>query len=325
MKAIRVHEFGGPQVLKYERDVPLPSVGPNDVLICVKAVGVNPVDTYIRSGLYARTPSLPYTPGLECAGVIVSVGSSVDDNLFEKGQRVYATKTNNGSYTEFTTVPKQYVYPLSNELTFSQGAAIPTAYLTAYRALVTKMNIRPGEYVLIHGASGGVGVAGVQIARAYGATVIGTGGTSEGRAAVHEAGAHYVMNHYDPNYIDEIKKITGGAGVDAIQENNAHLNLDKDLKLVAKNGRIAVVGNKGSIEINPRDAMATEATIVGVMLFSMSQSELQEANAAIQAGIKNKWLKPIVGKTFPLAKASEAHDEIINGKGAVGKIVLTVD
>lgn len=324
MKAIRVHRFGGPEVLTLEPSVSLPSPGPEEVLVKVKAVGVNPVETYIRSGAYARKPPLPYTPGSDCSGLVEEVGSAVTE--VKKGERVYVSKTLTGSYAEYVLAPRNGVHSLPEELTFNQGAALSIPYVTAYRALVLKLNIRPGELVLIHGASGGVGVASVQIARAYGGVVIGTAGTEEGERLVRDAGAHYVVNHRDSNYMEKINDIaSSNGGVNAILENNAHINLAKDLQILAEGGRIGVVGNRGTIEINPRDTMSKESSIIGVAMFHSKPSELKESHAAIESGIKNGWLRPIVGKTFSLANAADAHADIINGKGALGKTILTID
>ena len=324
MKAIRVHQYGGPEVLILESDVPIPSPGPEEVLVRVKAVGVNPVETYVRSGRYARLAPLPYTPGSDCAGLVEELGPSVSE--VKKGDRVYVSKTLTGSYAEYALVPRHGVHPLPDNVTFNQGAALAIPYITAYRALVLKMNIRPGEYVLIHGASGGVGVSAVQIAKAYGSIVIGTAGTDEGKSLVKNAGADYVFNHRDPDYIEKMSDIVSpNGGFNAILENNAHINLDKDLKILTEGGRVGIVGNRANIEINPRDTMAKESSIIGVASFHSTPSELKETHAAIQAGMRNGWLSPIVGKTFSLSNAAGAHDDIINGKGALGKSVLTVD
>ena len=323
MKAVRVHQFGGPEVLKYETNVPVPKPGASDVLINVKAVGINPVETYIRAGTYARKPSLPAILGHDCAGTVEQVGTDV--TAFKPGDRVFASKTSTGAYAEYTVSPAASVHLLPEALGFSQGAALPVPYLTAYRALFQRGFARPGETVLVHGASGGVGAAAVQFARAHGLKVFGTAGTSEGKELVRKAGAHSVFNHRESGYLDEIKREAGEGGVNIIVENAAHINLGHDLPLLATGGRVAVVGSRGPIEINPRDTMSREAMILGVMLFNASPKELSEAHAAIQAGIETGWLRPIVGKQFPLEEASKAHIDIISGSGALGKTVLTVD
>ena len=322
MKAVRVHQFGGPEVLKFETDVPAPKVGDEDVLVRVKAVGVNPVETYIRSGMYARTPQLPFILGNDCAGLVEDVGSKVTS--FKKGDRVFTSQSHSGTYAQFTVAPVTSVHQLYADLSFEQGASLATPYLTAYRALIVRAAAKPGETVLVHGASGGVGVATVQIARAFGMRVLGTAGTGEGTDLVKKAGAHFVFNHRQPGYLDTIKEVSGSHGVDVIVENAAHINLGSDLALLAKGGRVAVVGSRGPVEINPRDTMSREAAVFGVMLFNASSKERDEMHAALQGGMEAGWLKPIVGKQFPLENASEAHKDIISGSGALGKMVLTV-
>ena len=317
-----MHQFGGPEALQYETNVPVPKPGPNDIQIHVKAVGINPVETYIRAGTYARKPSLPAILGHDCSGIVEQVGSDV--TLFKEGDRVFTTLTSTGAYAEFTVSPSTSVHRLPDVLSFSQGTALAVPYLTAYRALFTRGFARPGETVLVHGASGGVGTAAVQIARAFGLHVLGTAGTEEGKKIVLKAGAQAVFNHREDGYLDEIRKEIGEGGFDLIIENSAHINLGQDLPLLAMGGRVAVIGSRGLVSVNPRDTMSREALISGVMLFNATPKEKSEAHAVIQAGIEAGWLRPIVGKEFPLERASQAHVDIISGKGALGKMVLTV-
>lgn len=323
MRAIRVSKFGPPNVLEYKTDVPIPKIGPNELLLNIKAAGINPVETYIRAGQYARLPTLPFTPGGDAAGIVQEVGSAIEN--IKKGDRVWTKQASTGSYAEYAVVPAQSAFPLPTELSFSQGAALPVPYLTAYRALFLKGHARPGEVVMVHGASGGVGVAAVQFARAYGMTVIGTAGTDKGLVLVKKAGAHSIFNHRLSDYQDGIKAATSGSkGVDLIIENAAHINLGRDLGLLAPGGRVVVVGSRGPVEINPRDAMTREASITGAMLFASTDAQIAESVRAIDAGITNGWLRPIVGNEYTLEKASEAHRDIMEGPGALGKTVLTV-
>lgn len=322
MKAIIVHQFGGPQVLQYESNVPVPKVTESGhVLLRVRAAGINPVDTYIRAGTYARKPQLPFIPGADCAGIVEEVGSGV--TRFKKGDRVFSGSVLSGSYAEYAVASANTVQPLPNGLTFEQGAAIPVPYYTAYRALCIRARAKPGEVVLVHGASGGVGVAAVQIARAYGMKVFGTAGSQRGLEVAEEAGAHFVFNHNEDSYMEAMKTETERlGGVNVIIENAAHVNLGKDLPLLAKGGRVSIVGSRGPVEVNPRDTMSREADIMGVLLFNASEEETRQTFAAIQGGMEAGWLRPIVGKEFTLKDASHAHQEIIAGK-ALGKMVLT--
>src|SRR5213594_4294335 len=274
MKAIRVHTFGGSEVLQLD-DVPDPTPGPGQVVVRVRAAGVNPVDTYVRSGNYAMLPTLPYIPGNDCAGVIETVGEGV--TRFKKGDRVYVVRTTtqlSGGYAELALCDAPMVHTLPANVSFSQGAAVSVPYGTAYRGLHHKAHARPGETLLVHGASGGVGVAAVQLAVAHGMTVIGTAGTERGRRLVQEQGAHHVLDHTAPGYLDEVMTITANRGVDVVLEMLANVNLAKDLGVIAMRGRIVVIGNRGGIEINPRMAMNKDAAILGMALFHASPTQL---------------------------------------------------
>jgi NADPH2:quinone reductase len=319
MKAIRVHEFGGPEMLKLE-DVPDLKAGPGQVLVRVKAAGVNPFDTYMRQGTYAIKPALPYTPGSDAAGTIDAVGDGVGG--FAPGDRVYVGGTLTGAYAEQTLAEEWQVHPLPSNVTFAQGAGIHVPYGTAYRALFHIAHARAGETVLIHGASGGVGVAAVQLARAAGLTVFGTGGTERGREMVAAQGAHHVLDHHNPGYIDELIQLTGGRGVNVVLEMLANVNLAKDLSVLASKGRVVVIGNRGNIEINPRDIMRRDAAVLGMMLWNTSREDLASIHAGIVAGLENGSLRPVVGRELPLAEAAQAHVAVLE-PGAHGKIVLT--
>ena len=318
MKAIRIHEFGGPDVLKLE-DVPEPRPGAGQVLVRVRAAGVNPVDTYIRSGVHAVKPALPYTPGLDAAGEVEAVGEGV--TRFATGQRVYTAGGLAGTYAELTLCEETQCHPLPERVTFAQGAGVFTPYATAYRALFQRAKALPGETVFVHGASGGVGTAAVQLARAAGLRVLGTAGTGEGRRLASEQGAHEVLDHRAPDYLEQLGRLTGGRGADVILEMLANVNLDKDLGVLAKGGRVVVVGSRGTVEINPRQAMTRDASILGMTLFNITPQEMASIHAALGAGLEAGTLSPVVGRELPLAEAARAHEEVLK-PGAYGKIVL---
>jgi NADPH2:quinone reductase len=323
MKAIRVHEFGGPAVLKLE-EVPDPKAGPGEVVVRVRAAGVNPVDAYIHSGTYARKPPLPYTPGQDGAGEVESVGAGVTG--VKTGDRVYicgvgTTVAGAGTYAERALCVPSQLHPLPARVSFGQGAALGVPYCTAYRALFQRANAKPGETVLVHGATGGVGIASVELAHARGLTVIGSGGTDAGLEVVRQHGADVVVNHRMPTYTDEIMRATGTRGVDLVVEMAAHLNLDRDLSLLAKHGRVVVVGNRGRTEIDARQAMGRDAAILGMTLFNVTDTELVEIHAALIAGLTNGTLNPVVGREIPLAEAARGHETVME-PGALGKIVL---
>ncbi|XP_040911804.1 quinone oxidoreductase isoform X2 [Toxotes jaculatrix] len=322
MRAIRVSEFGAPSVLRLSSDVPVPQPGHRQVLIRVHACGVNPVETYIRAGTYARKPTLPYTPGTDAAGVVETVGEGVVS--VKAGDRVFTTAAETGAYAEFTVAAEDCVHKLPNALDFTQGAAIGIPYFTAYRALVHKAHAKAGETVLIHGASGGVGVAACQLSCALGLRVLGTAGTPEGLKLVLNNGAHMAFNHREEGYTDKIMEATDGRGIDVIVEMLSNVNLSKDLQMLAYGGRVTVVGSRGPIEINPRDTMAKESSIVGVALFFSTPEEKKESAALLYTGMEAGWLRPVVGSQYPLDKAAQAHHDIIESPGAAGKIVLTM-
>lgn len=318
MKAIRVREFGDADVLKLETVEDLsPSEG--EVLVRVRAVGINPVDTYIRSGTYALKPDLPYTPGFDGAGVVEALGDHVEK--LSVGDRVYFGGSLSGAYAEQALCRPSQLFPLPPNVSFVKGACVAVPYGTAYRALHDRAHAVAGESVLVHGASGGVGTAGVQLARGLGMTVMGTASTEEGRALVLEQGAHHVVDHSAPDYLDQVMELTKGRGVDVILEMLANVNLGKDLTVLARGGRVVVIGSRGTVEINPRDAMGREASIVGMVLLNASPEELASIHAGIYAGLENESLRPVVADVLPLGEAAEAHHRVMRA-GSRGNIVL---
>ena len=318
MKAIRVTAFGGPDVLRLE-EVPTPNPGPGEVLVRIHASGINPVETYIRAGKYARLPELPYTPGNDGAGVVEEVGTDV--TKFKAGDRVYTGGSISGTYADFALCKEEQVHSLPANVSFAQGAAMGTPYATAYRGLFQRAVAEPGETVLVHGASGGVGTAAVQLARARGLRVFGTAGSDEGLKLVREQGAHEVFDHRASEHFEQIMKATGGHGVDVIVEMLANMNLGKDLTILAKGGRVVIIGSRGPVEINPRDTMQRDADVRGMILPNTPPAQMASIHAALVAGLENGTLRPVIGKEFPLPEAAQAHNAVMES-GALGKIVL---
>lgn len=317
MKAVVVREFGGPEVMRLE-EAPAPTPGPGQVTIRVQAVGVNPVDAYIRAGTYARKPALPYTPGTDIAGTVASVGTDV--TRVAVGDRVYAHAAV-GGYAEVALCEDWQAHPLPSRVSFAQGAALGVPYGTAWRALFVRAHAKAGDVVLVHGASGGVGTAAVQIARSHGMRVIATAGTPEGTAMVAAQGAHHVLNHRDADYLQQVPALTGGHGVDVVLEMLANVNLDHDLDVLAPGGRVVVIGNRGRVEIDPRKAMGKDGAILGMTLFNATRPEFQEIHAGLAAGLENGTLSPVVARELTLADAAKAHQAVME-PGARGKIVL---
>lgn len=318
MKAIRVHELGDPAVMQVE-EIAAPEPGDHQVVVRIQAAGVNPVDTYIRAGAYARKPELPYTPGIDGAGTVERVGAGVTQ--FQIGDRIYGGWPLSGTYAEMALYSADQIYPLPPQISFKQGAGIFVPYSTAYRALFLKGQAKPGDTVLIHGATGGVGLAATQLAVAAGIQVIGTGSTPEGRSLVSAQGASWVFDHSTPGYTEQILAATKGQGVSLILEMLADRNLATDLTLIAEQGRIVIIGNRGSIEINPRVIMAKEALITGLTLFNTPSQENTRIQAALQAGLRQGVLAPIVNREFLLTEAARAHG-IVVAPGAQGNLVL---
>jgi NADPH2:quinone reductase len=318
MKAIQVHEFGGPEVLKLgEIATPKPEAG--QVLVRVRAAGVNPYDTYMRSGSYAVKPALPYTPGSDAAGTIEAIGGDV--KKVKAGDRVYTATTITGAYAEYALATEAQVHRLPENVSFAQGAGVWVPYGTAFHALHHFAKARGGETVLIHGASGGVGIAAVQMARAMGLRVFGTAGTEKGLVLVKREGAHEAFDHRAADYREAITKATGGKGVDVILEMLANVNLAHDLKLIGQNGRVVVIGSRGEVTIMPRDLMGKRGAVLAFTLWAATPAETAEIHAGLIAGMENGTLRPVVGKEIALKDAPQAHKEVMEA-GAFGKIVL---
>ena len=297
--------------------------GAGEVLVRVRAAGVNPVDAYVAAGDYARKPALPYTPGWDGAGDIEAVGSEVTD--LRPGDRVWIAgdnvSPNPGTFADHAICARRQVHRLPARISHAQGAALGVPYATAYRALFNRADARPGEIVLVHGATGGVGIAAVQLAAAHGLKVIASGGSERGLELVRSQGADTVVNHKTPGYLDEVTKATGGHGVDVVLEMAAHINLDRDLGLLARGGRVVVIGNRGRVEIDARQAMVRDAAVLGMLLFNTPPAELDSIHEAITARLENGSLNPVVAREFVLDNAQAALDAILE-PGALGKIVV---
>lgn len=309
MRAIRVHEFGGPDVLLLE-DSPRPEPVEGELLIRVQAAGVNPYETYVRAGLYSELPALPYTPGADGAGTRV-----------DTGERVYLTGSLSGTYAEYALCREEDVRPLPDDLSYAQGAALGVAYATAYRALFQRAGATAGERVLIHGASGGVGLATVQLALAAGLDVTGTAGSEAGSDLVASQGAVRVLDHHDPGHLESALAMAGGRGFDLVVEFLANENLGDDLKALAPRGRIVVVGSRGPVGVDARDLMNAEGAVIGMRLPNAHPDEISAARAAVDAGLRSGVLKPVVGRELPLAEAPRAH-RLLMERPALGKLVL---
>jgi len=319
MNAILVREFGEPEQMRVEPG-PIPEPAAGQVLVRVGAAGVNPVETYIRSGAYAKLPPLPWTPGTDAAGVVEAVGSGVGSPTI--GDRVYTAGSLTGTYAEFVLCTSDQVHPLPACLSFEQGAAIGIPYATAWRALFDRAGATNGDCVLVHGGTGGVGIATVQIALRLGMDVHATAGSDQGESRLRSLGVKQVHRHDRPDYCDTLTSQTpGGHGFDVIVEMAAHTNLGRDLGLLAPGGRVAVVGSRGPVEINPRDTMLRDASIHGVLLANTPAQAFQRIHESLGDGFRDGSLAPVVGTRFGLAQAPQAH-RLVMQPGADGKVVL---
>ena len=313
MKAIVVREFGGAEVLRVE-ELPLPTPGPGQVLVRLHAAGVNPVETYIRSGAYDPLPTLPYTPGGDGAGVVAAVGAGIVG--LQEGQRVYVAGC--PSYAEYALCPGGGVHPLPDGVSFAQGAALGVPYATALAA-IDMAGVQAGDLVLVHGGSGGVGTAAVQLCRGLGIDVVATASTADGRRMLEEFGAVAVPH---AGYA-EARARFGGRGFDAILEMAADCNLGEDLGQLAPGGTVVVIGSRGPVQVNPRDLMRCSGRVRGLLLFQVPPQTLRRIHLRLGAGLAAGWLRPVIAKSFPLAEAAKAHEAVM-AKGALGKIVLEI-
>ena len=321
MKAIRAHEFGGPEKLQLD-DIPDPAPGPGEVLVRIEAAGVNPADTYMLGGAYAIKPDLPYIPGGDAAGTIEAVGDGVTS--LAVGDRVFMGTILGGrmqdAYAEKAIRQADHVMKLPDNVSATQGAALGVPYSTAHWALFGRGGAKAGETVFIHGASGAVGTAAIQLAKRAGLTVIGSGGTDRGRQLILDEGADHAVDHTNDGYVEEVRKLSNG-GPQIILEMLANVNLATDLDLLAKYGRVIVIGNRGEITINARVAMMKELDIRGIALFNASPEEARAIVADLLAGLADGSLKPVIGREMPLAEAAASHKAVLE-PGAYGKIVL---
>lgn len=330
MKAIRAHEFGGPEKLVVE-EIDDPVAGPGEIVIDVKAAGVNPSDVYMLSGIYALVPELPYVPGYDAAGVVSSVGDGVSE--LEIGDRVMTCpgvgKQEDkpdlgitGCFAEKVLRRADDVRKVPDNVSFSQGAAIGVPYATAHHALFLRGNGKAGETVFIHGASGAVGTAAVQLAKRAGMTVIGSVGSDQGMTLVRELGADLAVNHNQDGYVEQVREESGG-GPELIIEMLANVNLATDLDLVAKYGRVIIIGARAEVTINPRVTMMKELDVRGMALFNTTREESEAIMEDLITGLADGSLNPIIGTEMPLEDAARAYARVME-TGAYGKLVLTI-
>ena len=318
MRAIVVHEFGEPDVLRLE-EAPDPVPGPGEVLVRVRAAGVNPVDSYRRSGQYASTPDLPWTPGSDAAGEVVVTGPGVE--RWREGDRVYTDHRASGAYAELLCCSEDHLHPLPGGVDFTAGAGVGVPATTAYRALFDIGGGRAGERLLVHGGTGAVGLAAAQLALAAGMEVTATGGSEEGRELIRSLGVERVLDHHSPGHAAALAAAAEDHGFDLVLEMAAHVNLALDLRVLARRGAVVVIGSRGTVEIDPRELMTRESEVRGMTLFHTPATRLSEIHEHLHGALSRGELRSVTGQELPLESAAEAHRRVIDSPHA-GKIVL---
>jgi len=328
MKAIRATAYGGPEGLSYE-DIADPTPGAGEVVVDVKAAGLNPSDVYMLTGVYLVVPELPFTPGYDAAGVVSAVGEGVSS--LSIGDRVIIGAPLSlddsrkdlgiiGCFAEKVVRKAADLSKLPDAVSFAQGAAIGVPYATAHYGLFSRGGGKAGETVFIHGASGAVGTAAIQLAKRAEMKVIGSAGTARGLDLVRELGADLAVNHREDGYIEQVREASNG-GPQLILEMLANENLATDLDLIPKFGRIVIIGARAETTVNPRAFMMKDADVRGLVLFNASRETREAIMDDLVAGLADGSLSPIIGTETPLAETASAYAKVME-PGAHGKIAL---
>jgi NADPH2:quinone reductase len=322
MKAIRVSNYGGADVLKLSEAEPKPKPVAGQALVKIHAAGVNFVDIYQRRGIYPA--KLPFIPGLEAAGVVEAVGEG--DTGVSPGDRVAYTG-HMGSYSEYTAIDARRLIPLPDQLSFVEGAAFPLQGMTAHYLISEYRRPKPGDTVLIHAAAGGVGLLLVQWAKHLGATVIGTVSTAEKAKAAREAGADHAVLYTEQDVVTEVKRITDGRGAQLILDGVGKSTFPADLEAAAAHGHVVIYGAASgpADPFVPNDLMAKSLSLSGGNLasFTVRREDLVRRSREVLSALREGWLKLRIGNVLPLAEAEKAH-RLLEGRQSIGKIVLKV-
>jgi NADPH2:quinone reductase len=323
MKTIRIHETGGPEVMQLEEiETPAPKAG--EVLIKVAAAGVNYADLAQRAGAYLTPTRTPMTPGMEIAGTVVALGDGVSS--VAEGTRVAAFC--DGGYAEYAISHASMVIPIPPALDFTHAAAFPLQGITAFQLLQEAAHLQSGESVLVHAAAGGVGTLAVQLAKLMGAgTVIGTASNAEKLALVRRLGADVAINYTEHDWLEQVKHATGGKGADIILEMVGGTISDQSLQCLAPFGRMVIYGvaSRQISQFSGPQLMFKNQAIIGYWLASqISRTDrITLAIMSLMQYILSGQLEIIVGQTFPLEQAAEAHKAIAERR-TTGKVVLLV-
>ncbi|MGH8288794.1 MAG: NAD(P)H-quinone oxidoreductase [Steroidobacteraceae bacterium] len=325
MTAIEISQPGPPEVLR-PTSRPVPQPGPREVLIKVAAAGVNRPDVLQRRGAYPPPPGVTDIPGLEVAGEVVRVGSSVTEPSL--AMRVCALIAG-GGYAEYATAPAVQCLPVPAALSMEEAAALPETLFTVYYNVFMRARLRSGETLLIHGGSSGIGTTAVLLAKATGARVIITAGSSEKCAACRKLGADAAINYKEEDFVARTLEVTGGRGADVILDIVGGEYLARNVAASAVNGRIAIIGTQGGAkaEIDLRSVMMKRLWVGGSTLRPQSVESKGEIAAALRKEVwplfESKGLRPLIHARFPLPEAARAH-ALMESSAHIGKIVLLV-
>ena len=322
MKQIKFEQYGGPEVLQWT-DEEKPNPGANEVIVEVKAIGVNYADTARREGQYVVPTKLPYVPGSEIAGIIVGAGTNV--KRFKKGMRVVALIESHG-YSEYVAVDERILTPVPDDVDFEQAVALPLQGLSAYHILKTMGRLEAGEDVLIHAAAGGVGSIAVQLAKIFGAgKIIATASTAEKLEHAKQLGATHLVNYSEEGWVEKVKEITGGKGVDVALEMVGGEVFNQTVKCLAPFGRLVIFGAASGEQatFHPGQLMKRNQSVIGFFLPQiMRKSELYQSSfKELLEYMESGQLKLTIGGTYPLEEAAEVH-RLLQGRKTIGKLVL---
>lgn len=338
MRAMVVRRYGPPEMFEL-RDMPDPKPSADQCLIRVRAAGINFADLLQRMGLYPGTPKPPFIPGFEVAGV---VEQAPPDAPCKVGDRVVGM-TRFSAYAELSVCPPQALFPIPSSMSFEEAAAVPVNYLTAYHSMFEMGNLREGDRILVHGAAGGVGVAAVQLARARKLVIFGTAGTSK-QDFLRKIGVDHPIDYTKEDFFEVVRRVAPG-GIEMVMDPIGGKSFAKSYRCLGSMGRLVIYGfsaaanaaGKRSLlragkaflqtpRFQPLDLMTSNRTVIGVHLGRMEgresvmRREMEEIFRMYAAG----QIKPVVGKTFPLEKAADAH-RYIHNRSNIGKVVLTVE
>ncbi|MFF3847310.1 NAD(P)H-quinone oxidoreductase [Streptomyces sp. NPDC002328] len=324
MHAITIPEPGGPEALVWD-EVPDPVPGAGEVLVEVVAGAVNRADVLQRQGFYDPPPGASPYPGLECSGRVTALGSGVSG--WSIGDEVCALLAG-GGYAEKVAVPAGQLLPVPDGVDLVTAAALPEVTCTVWSNVFMISHLRPGETLLVHGGSSGIGTMAIQLAKAVGATVAVTAGTAEKLERCAELGADVLINYREQDFAAEIEKATGGAGVDVILDNMGAKYLERNVRSLAANGRLAIIGMQGGVkaELNIGALLSKRAAISAT---SLRARPLGEKTAIVAAVREHVWpliaagdVRPVVDRTLPMSDAAAAH-RVVEESGHIGKVLLT--